>query len=308
MQSYPAARTLRSHLLPVITTGLVLCVNARSENRYLQHNLVSDIPGIADFLDPDLKNPWGIAASPTSPLWLSNNHSGTAKIYDTSGKPATLVVNLRAPGSTAASSPTGQVFNNTPGFVLPGGKAAAFLFATEDGTISGWYNGIENNEAAIVVNHSGSHAIYKGLAIAPPDTRGPVLLAADFHGGSVEVYDAQFAPVTLEGMFKDPDLPSGYAPFNVYVAAKRVYVAYAKQDGDAEDDEPGDGNGYISVFDLEGRFQQRLISRGKLNAPWGMVIAPPTFGDFGGRLLVGNFGDGTINAYDPGSGGFQGTL
>lgn len=318
MQNYPdfihrsalgaIAGILRKRLLPLITTGLILCVHARSENKYLQHNLVSDVPGIADFVDPDLTNPWGIAASPTSPLWISNNHSGTAKIYDTSGKPSTLVVSVRAPGSTAPSSPTGQVFNSTTAFVLPGGKPALFLFATEDGTISGWYNGIDKNEVAIMVNHSGSHAIYKGLAIATSDTRGPLLLAADFHGGSVEAYDGQFAPVSLSGTFKDPALPTGYAPFNIYIAANTVYVAYSKQDGEAEDDEPGEGNGYISTFDLEGRFQQRLISQGKLNSPWGMVIAPPSFGDFGASLLVGNFGDGTINAYDPQTGAVRGTL
>ena len=150
----------------------------------------------------------------------------------------------------APSSPTGQVFNSTTAFVLPGGKPALFLFATEDGTISGWYNGIDNNEAAIMVNQSGSHAIYKGLAIATSDTRGPLLLAADFHGGSVEAYDGRFAPVSLTGTFKDPALPTGYAPFNIYIAANKIYVAYAKQDDDGEDDEPGEGNGYISVFDL----------------------------------------------------------
>lgn len=316
MQNYPdfihrsalgaIAGTLRTRLLPLITTGLIVCVHARSENKYLQHNLVSDVPGIADFVDPDLTNPWGIAVSSTSPLWISNNHSGTAKIYDTSGKPSTLVVSVRAPGSTAPSSPTGQVFNSTTAFVLPGGKSALFLFATEEGTISGWYNGIDNNEAAIMVNHSGSHAIYKGLAIATSDSRGPLLLAADFRGGSVEAYDGQFAPVSLSGTFKDPALPTGYAPFNIYIAANTVYVAYAKQDGEAEDDEPGEGNGYISTFDLEGRFQQRLISQGKLNSPWGMVIAPASFGDFGSSLLVGNFGDGTINAYDPQTGAVRG--
>jgi uncharacterized protein (TIGR03118 family) len=293
--------------LPVLTIGLMLCAQGRSENKYLQHNLVSDIQGVADFVDPDLTNPWGLAASPTSPLWISNNHSGTAKIYDSSGKPGPLVVNLRAPGGAAPSTPTGQVFNSTKSFVLPGGKPALFLFATEDGTISGWYSGIEKNEAVVVVDHSAS-ARYKGLETAASEHRGSFLLAADFRNAIVEVFDAQFAPLTLEGAFKGPDLPAGYAPFNVYADANRIYVAYAKQDDSREDDQPGDSNGYVSVFDTEGRFVQRLISGGKLNSPWGMVMAPAGFGDFGGSLLVGNFGDGTINAYDPQTGAFRGAL
>src|SRR3954447_15173678 len=176
MRSYPAVKTLRSRLFPVITLGLMLCANAHSENRYLQHNLVSDIPGIADVTDPDLTNPWGISASPTSPLWISNNHSGTAKIYDGSGKPASLVVSVVAPSGAGPASPTGQVFNSTTAFVLPDGKTATFLFATEDGTIAGWYNGISGNRAATVVNKSGSGTVYKGLAIASPASGGPVLL------------------------------------------------------------------------------------------------------------------------------------
>src|SRR3954451_7809060 len=163
MQSYSARNNLQSRLLSLTAVGLALCATAQAENKYVQHNLVSDLPGIADFTDPDLTNPWGFSASPTSPLWISNNHSGTAKIYDTSGKPANLIVKLQAPGSTGPSSPSGQVFNSGTGFVLSGGKPALFLFATEDGTISGWYSGIDNNEAVIMVNRSSAHAVYKGL-------------------------------------------------------------------------------------------------------------------------------------------------
>ncbi len=289
----------------MISATLALADRAQAENRFLQHNLVSDLAGIADTVDPGLVNPWGISASPTSPFWISNNHTGTAKIYDSAGKPASLVVTLHAPGGTNPSTPTGQVFNGTGSFVVPGGKPAAFLFATEDGTISGWYNGIANNEAATTVNNAG--VVYKGLAIGVSDS-GPVLYAADFRGGSVDVYSGDFSRKTLAGSFSDPTIPSGFAPFNVYVSGAKLYVAYAKQDDDREDDLPGDGNGYVDVFDLNGRLLQRLVSGGRLNSPWGMVIAPDRFGDFSKVLLVGNFGDGTINAFDPNTGAYLGTL
>jgi uncharacterized protein (TIGR03118 family) len=291
--------------MALMMLAMALPGQGRSENKFLQHNLVSDLAGIADVVDPSLLNPWGISASPTSPFWISNNHSGTAKIYDSSGKPGSLIVTLHAPGGTNPSTPTGQVFNSTSAFVLPGGKPAVFIFATEDGTISGWFNGIENNEAVTTVNSPG--AIYKGLAISDSDS-GPVLYAADFHGGSVDVYGGDFSRKTLEGAFADPQLPAGFAPFNVYSSSGKVYVAYARQDDDKHDDVPGDGNGFIDVFDPNGRLLQRLISGGRLNSPWGMVIAPDGFGDFGKALLVGNFGDGTINAYDPATGAYLGTL
>ena len=169
----------------MIMVMVILPSRARSENKFLQHNLVSDLAGIADMIDPTLVNPWGISASPTSPFWVSNNHSGTVNIYDSSGKPASLVVTLHAPGGTNPATPTGQVFNRTSAFVLPGGKPAAFIFATEDGTIAGWFNGIEHNEAVTTVNNTS--AVYKGLAIGQSDS-GPVLYAADFHSTAIVVY------------------------------------------------------------------------------------------------------------------------
>ena len=235
-----------------------------------------------------------------------NNHSGVATVYDSSGKAAPLVVTVPAGSGAGPSSVTGQVFNGGTGFVLQGAKPAAFLFCTEDGTISGWYNGIENNKAVIAVNRSGSGAVYKGLALGTSDT-GPVLYAANFASGAIDVFGADFAPRTLAGTFADPALPAGFAPFNVYVTAGKIYVAYAKQDDEKEDDVPGKGNGFIDVFDANGRLTQRLVSGGHLNSPWGMVISRENFGDFSNSLLVGNFGDGTINAYNPSTGEFLGT-
>src|SRR5262245_30307122 len=190
----------------------------RSENKFLQHNLVSDLAGIADVVDPSLVNTCGISASPTSPFWISNNHSGTAKVYDSSGKPAALVVTLHAPVGTNLSSPTGQVFNATSSFVLPGGKPAVFIFATEDGTISGWFNGIEKNEAVTAVSNPG--AVYKGLAMSASGSE-PLLYAADFHGGSVDVFGGDFSRKTLTGAFEDPTIATGFTPFNVYVSGEK---------------------------------------------------------------------------------------
>lgn len=185
-------------------------------------------------------------------------------IYDSSGKPASLVVTLHAPGGTNPATPTGQVFNRTSAFVLPGGKPAAFIFATEDGTIAGWFNGIEHNEAVTTVNNTS--AVYKGLAIGQSDS-GPVLYAADFHSAAIDVYGEDFSRKTVAGSFTDPLIPNGFAPFNVYVSGEKVYVAYAKQDGDKHDDVPGDGNGFVNVFDPNGRLLRRLISGGGLNSP-----------------------------------------
>jgi uncharacterized protein (TIGR03118 family) len=296
-------------LIPALSilTALTISPSLLSENRYLQHNLVSDLPGLADHVDPKLVNPWGIAASSTSPFWIVNNHSGLATVYDSSGKAAPLVVTVPAGSGTSPSAVTGQVFNGGSAFVLQGAKPAAFLFCTEDGTISGWYNGIDGNKAVVAVNRSGSGAVYKGLALGTSDA-GPVLYAANFGSGAIDVFGGDFAPRTLGGAFTDPALPAGFAPFNVYVTGGKVYVAYARQDDEKEDDIPGNGNGYIDVFDGNGRLMQRLVSGGHLNSPWGMVIARENFGDFSNALLVGNFGDGTINAYNPSTGAFLGTL
>jgi uncharacterized protein (TIGR03118 family) len=287
--------------------ALALSPAVTGENAFVQHNLVSDLPGLADHTDPHLQNPWGIAESAQSAFWIVNNKSGFADIYDGSGKPSPLEVPVPAAGGAGAASPTGQVFNPTNGFVLNGAKPALFLFCTEDGTISGWYGGIENNKAQIAVDRSGTGAVYKGLALGVMDS-GPVLYAANFSAGTVDVFSGDFSMQSTPGAFADPDLPPGFAPFNIYVASGKVYVAYAMQDEDKEDDLPGEGNGYVDVFDLNGAFIKRLISGGKLNSPWGMAIAPEQFGDFGNALLVGNFGDGTINAFDASTGEFVGTL
>jgi uncharacterized protein (TIGR03118 family) len=279
---------------------------------FVQHNLVSDIPGLADQTDPNMVNPWGMASSATSPLWISNNHTGTTTVYNGSGQPFPaanpIVVQIPAPSSgNPPSAPTGQVFNPTPAFLLPGGQPALFLFASEDGTISGW-NSSAGANAVIMVDNSGSGAVYKGLALGASNSLGPFLYAANFNAGSIDVFDGNLSQVTLQGQFADPDLPPGFAPFNIQNIGGRLYVTYALQDDLQHDDVPGTGNGFVDVFDFNGSLIQRLVSNGNLNSPWGLAIAPSQFGDFSNALLVGNFGDGTINAYDAASGAYMGAL
>jgi uncharacterized protein (TIGR03118 family) len=279
---------------------------------FVQHNLVSDIPGLADQTDPNMVNPWGMASSATSPLWISDNHTGTTTVYNGSGQPFPaanpLVVQIPAPSSgNPTSAPTGQVFNPTPAFLLPGGQPALFLFASEDGTISGW-NSSAGPNAAIMVDNSGSGAVYKGLALSANNGLGPFLYAANFNAGSIDVFDGNFSQVTLQGQFADPDLPPGFAPFNIQNIGARLYVTYARQNDVQHDDVAGPGNGFVDVFDFNGSLIQRLVSNGNLNSPWGLAMAPSQFGDFSNALLVGNFGDGTINAYDANSGAYMGAL
>ena len=272
-----------------------------SGDSFSQHNLVSDLPGVADFLDPDLVNPWGVSFSSSSPFWVSDNHTGLATIYNGTGVKQGLVVTIPPPlGQQGPAAPTGQVFNpNNANF-----NGARFIFATEDGTISSWQGGAN---AILNVDNSAADSVYKGIALASNGS-GTFLYATDFHNGAINVFDSHFNPVNLSGSFTDPNLPSGYAPFNIEAANGLLYVTYAVQDADRHDDVAGPGHGIVDVFDTNGNLIQRLVSHGALNSPWGMTIAPAGFEHFGGDLLIGNFGDGTINVFDPATGALIATL
>ena len=287
-------------------------------NLYTQHNLVSDVPGMADQTDAHLVNPWGLAASSTSPFWVANNHSGTSTLYNSSGQPfpaaTPLVVIVPAPPAPQASqnprpsAVVGVVFNDMAGFNVAPGKPALFLFATEDGTISGWSSAADPVNAILMVDNSANGAQYTGLAIANSDAGDPMLYAANFRAGTVDSFDGNFAPAASPGRFSDPTLPAGFAPFNIQKIGRKLYVTYAMQDGQGQEGIAGPGNGFVNVFDFNGNLLGRLISNGNLNSPWGVALAPENFGDFSHALLVGNFGDGTIHAYDPCSGDHLGTL
>ena len=270
---------------------------------YVLHNLTSDVAGLADQTDQNLVNPWGMALSQTGGFWIANNHSGTSTVYDGNGRafPTAnpVVVNTGSPGS----SPTGVAVNGTPAFELMPGNPAMFLFASESGTISGWNPAVDPANAKLMVDQSAAGAVYKGLAVGA-NAAGPLLYAANFSAGTVDVYDGHYQPASLSGGFKDPNLPQGYAPFNIQKIGRRLYVSYAIEDSAKHDDVPGAGNGVIDVFDMDGNLIQRLAANGPLNSPWGIALAPDFFGDYSDTLLVGNFGDGTINAFDPFSGNF----
>jgi len=278
----------------VVVSSLLACGHLAAQNAYVQTNLVSDLADVALHTDPNLVNPWGISASSGSPLWISNNGTGTSTVYKGDGTALALVVTIPPPaGGTPPSAPTGTVFNGTGKFLLAPGKSASFLFSSEDGTIAGW-NG--STGAVIKVDNSASGAVYKGLALGA-DANGPVLYATNFHDGTVEAYDGTFRRVG-NGFF-DFFLPRGYAPFGIMTEPNNnVIVTYARQDADMHDDVAGSGHGFVDEFDPDGTFLRRLISRGALDSPWGLAMAPSTgFGAFNGALLVGNFGDGRINAY-----------
>lgn len=277
-------------------------------NGYIQHNLVSDIPGMAITTDPSLKNPWGIAFSPTGPFWISDAGTGLSTVYNGSAAKLGLTVTIPpAPGSTDPGSPTGIVWNGTSDFMVSqGGQSApaVFIFATEDGTISGWNPGVSPTSAVLAPNAAVEGAVYKGLALAS-GAFGNRLFATDFKNNLVRMFDGGFNPA---GSFTDPTLPPGFAPFGIANIGGMLYVTFALQEGpDNEDDEAGPGNGLVDVFSPEGVLIRRFASQGTLNSPWGLAFAA-SFGDFNNALLVGNFGDGTINAFDFTTGDFLGQL
>jgi uncharacterized protein (TIGR03118 family) len=277
-------------------------------HRFRQLNLVSDIGGVARVTDTNLVNPWGLAAGPSTPLWVSDNGTDVSTLYS-GGVHGSIPVVAPLVVAIPGGAPTGVVFNPGTGFVVHAGGAQAparFIFDSEAGQITAWSPMVPpSTEAQPEV--TTPDAIYKGLAIAQtPD--GARLYAADFHGAKIDVFDEQFAPVQKAGAFTDPNLPAGYGPFNIQELGGRLYVAYAQQDANAKDEVAGAGLGYVDVYDTSGALLKRLISQGALNAPWGMALAPRGFGDVGGDLLVGNFGDGKINAYDPRNGDPDGQL
>jgi uncharacterized protein (TIGR03118 family) len=278
--------------------------------RFAEVDLVSDQPGRAALTDPLLVNPWGLAEGPTSPLWVANNGLPpgrtvhTATVYSGGGVSPIgntgTVVNI--PG---AEGPTGEAFNPVNGtdpsqFVVkgPGGSGPAlFLWVTEGGELLAW-NPAADPLNAIPVGRGDANAVYKGLALWQTPL-GNFLLAADFHNARIDVFDSSFRRLSPlpNGFFQDRRLPAGYAPFNVKTVGETVYVAYAKQDAAGHDDVPGAGLGFVDKYTEFGQDVDRIASRGPLNAPWGLAIAPASFGKFAGDLLVGNFGDGHISAY-----------
>ena len=276
---------------------------------FRQINLVSDIPGKARITDSNLVNPWGLAFAPTSPLWVSDNGTNVATLYMGGvGAMAPSIVPLVV--SVPQGAPTGQVFNGTNGFKLGIGggmrQPARFIVDSEAGVVSAWTNSTPlptSFRQKLVV----PGAVFKGLAIGFFEHH-PALYATDFAGGSVDVIDAHFHMMSTPGAFHDPMVPMNYHPFGIETIGNRVVVTYAKTQAGSTDEAHGAGFGFVAVFTQNGRLVKHLVSHGALNAPWGLARAPMGFGRFGGDLLVGNFGDGRINAYDMGTGMWEGSL
>jgi len=279
-----------------LTVAVMAQGHARAGDFYKQTNLVSDVPGMAKFTDPNLKNPWGISFGPTSPFWVSNQVTNTATLYNSAGAPQALVVHTPTTGG-GPQGPTGQVFNGTSDFALSTGGAARFLFANLNGTISGW-NPLQGTIAQVAATAS---AVYTGLALGNNGS-GNFLYAADSAGNGINVFDGSFNQVTLSGSFADATLPDGFTVYNVQHLGNSLYVTYENETS---------GGGVINEFDLNGNFIRRVTSNGDggpLDSPWGLAIAPNSFGTFAGKLLVGNEDDGRISAFDLATGAFVGQL
>jgi len=313
-----ATTTLRTvrRLAPLaiggLLAGLALVPSAAATtNSYTQTNLVSDIAGVARTTDKHLVNAWGMAASPTSPLWVSDNGTNVTTLYagDINGSallPKSLVVTI------PKGAPTGQVFNPTTSWVVRSGSHSApalFIFASEAGVISGWNPAVPPPAPATAAQTGVTvgGAVYKGIAMSS----GPLgnwLYATNFHAGTVDVFNGSFHQVHWAGAFHDASLPAGYAPFNIANLGGQLYVTYAFQGPGKHDDAAGTGRGFIDVYDLKGKLLKRLASHGPLNSPWGLAMAPANWGAFGGDLLVGNFGNGRISAFNPTTGAYLGQL
>ena len=288
--------SLATFLVAVLAIGASTPA-AAAEGTYIQTNLVSDLPGMAPVVDPKLVNPWGLTRSATSPWWVSDNGVDFSTLYRGNGTKVALEV-------AVAGAPTGTVFNGTANFVVTQNNVSGpsrFIFATESGTILGWAPNVNPNTA--ILAETDPDAVYKGLAIGAVGTAS-YLYATNFRAGTVDVFDGQFHHATLSGDFSDPDIHAGFSPFGIAALAGNLYVTYAKRDATGHDDVAGPANGFVDVFDMSGHLLRRAATRGRLNSPWGVAIAPADFGRFSGDLLVGNFGDGRINAIDPVTGEF----
>ena len=290
-------------------------------NNFTQTNLVANNSTFgAKLVDPNLTNAWGMAASPSSPLWVSDNNSGHASVYSGGPKGVTLDLTVKVPGG----NPTGQVFNSdSSAFPVGGatGSAAAFIVdsdgigTTPSGEIAAWNGGskftVEDSPAGGAGGKTPAGAILKGLAEATSTAAGPELFATDVHNGTIDIFNSMFAPVSAPTEFKDPKLPAGYVPFGIQLIGSNLYVTYGKQNKAKTDVVPGAGRGIVDVFTVNGKLVHHLISNGSsspLNEPWGLAIAPSGFGSFAGDLLVGNLGNGWINAFNKKTGAFAGPL
>jgi uncharacterized protein (TIGR03118 family) len=299
-------RSRLSAFLCATTMAIFVSSSPARAGSFAVTNLVTDDPSInqAQITDPSLVNPWGVSFSAASPFWVSNNGTGTSTLYSvspTTGVVAKQGLVVTIPG---AGNVTGQAFNGGSQF-----NGDRFLFVSEDGTISGWRGAL--GTVAEVLQTGTTDNVYKGSALATVGT-DTYLYAANFRTGAIDVLKGSSLAPNLTGNFLDPNLPVGYAPFNIQLLDGKLYVTYALQDAAKSDDVAGAGHGVVNAFDTNGNLISRVASGGMptspLDSPWGLAIAPSNFGQFAGDLLVGNFGDGHISAYDLATNAFEGQL
>ncbi|HEX4490665.1 MAG TPA: TIGR03118 family protein [Acidimicrobiia bacterium] len=295
-----------------LTAGLVAAAAAPAaaghsapDNRYTVTNLVSDQPGVAQLTDSNLQNAWGLAAGPATPIWVANNHTDSSTVYK-GGTPGNPIQGPLLTVPIDGGAPTGIVYNGTTGFTVSSASApATFIFDSEAGDITAWSSADAGAHAVIVA--SNRDADYKGLALA--QSKGaPYLYATAFGQGAIDVYDSSFTLQHWAGAFVDPNLPSHYSPFGIDTIGNELYVSYALHTPGNDDDVAGPHRGFVDVFGTNGAFHRRLVSRGELDSPWGMTVATKHFGRFAGDLLVGNFGNGHIHAYNRFSGQYEGAV
>jgi uncharacterized protein (TIGR03118 family) len=283
----PSATTSSGDGVPAPTPAPTSsCMNSKTIVQSLKESTI-----VSNATDPNLINPWGLSFAASGLAWISDNGTGLSSVYTSRGAPAQLTVTIPVPaGVTGKSAPTGNVNNPMNDFM--GDK---FIFATEEGTLAGWQTG---TTATIRVDNSGSGAVYKGITLVSGScTTNSRLYAANFNAGTVDVFDGNYVPVKNGFAFVDRTLPPGFAPFNVAASPLGIIVTYALQDDKKHDDVPAVGNGFVNLFDDNGRLLARLASAGNLNSPWGLAMSPSGFGQISNRLLVGNFGDGHINVF-----------
>jgi uncharacterized protein (TIGR03118 family) len=289
---------------------------AQPTNGFTDTALVSNKTGVVastTTLDANLSNPWGLVTAPGLPFWIADNSSNVASLYSGSGQiqtnavtgSTTAAITIPSSATGVAASPTGQVYNGNGGFLIPtnnGQETSLFIFAGEGGTIAAWAK--DSGATAVTayddgVSNGAGHAVYKGLALGSVNGAS-FLYATDLHNNKVDVFDTNFAkPANMQGKFIDPTMPAGFVPFGIAALKNQLYVTYAMRDTAMHDETTGAGLGYVDVFDFNGNFISRFASAGPLNAPWGIALAPTGFGSFDGDLLIGNFGDGTINIFAP---------
>ncbi len=276
-------------VLAGVAVGATLALGGGPRNAYAVHALVSDEQRRASQVDARLVNAWGLAASPTGPWWTSNEASATSTLYSGAGRKQLLTVSVEG-------GPTGIAYYGGKGLrVSAGGRSdpARFVYACEDGKLRAWTPTVPKSwstEALVVVDEAAAAAVFRGVAI-----EGERVYATDFHNARVDVYDMRWQRVRRAGAFVDRSIPEWYAPFGIQAIGDRLFVTYVARAPVNGNDSPT--GGYVDEFDREGRLVARVAHMGVLNAPWGLALAPRSFGRFGGDLLVGNFGDGRINAF-----------